>query len=107
MAEPAAKSPFSGATGIFFDDEPDEEIPHGDIVVYCARWCKDCKKAKAWLDERGLAYVEVDIDYNMAARTQVRKWANGFLVTPVIDVGGTIILDFDEPKLAEAVKKLK
>ncbi len=106
-AEPAAKAPFSGATGIFFDDEQEEEIPRGDIVVYCARWCKDCKKAKAWLDERGLAYVEVDIDYNMAARTQVRKWANGFLVTPVIDVGGTIILDFDEPKLAEAVKKLK
>jgi glutaredoxin len=104
----AAKSPFSAATGIFFEDEgEDDAIPSGDIVLYCARWCKDCKKAKAWLDERGLAYVEVDIDYNMAARTQVRKWANGFLVTPVIDVGGTIILDFDEPKLKEAVSKLK
>ncbi len=103
----SVKNPLSGATGIFFGDEQEEEIPRGDIVVYCARWCKDCKKAKAWLDERGLAYVEVDIDYNMAARTQVRKWANGFLVTPVINVGGTIILDFDEPKLAEAVKKLK
>lgn len=93
------------ASGVFFGDEQEEEIPTGDIVLYCARWCKDCKKAKAWLDERGLSYVEVDIDYNMAARAQVRKWANGYLITPVIDVGGTIVLDFDVPKLEQALRK--
>jgi arsenate reductase-like glutaredoxin family protein len=88
-----------------FSDLQEDEIPKGDIVLYCAKWCKDCRKAKTWLDERGLAYVEVDIDYNMAARNQVRRWANGFLVTPVIDIAGTIVLDFDIPKLEEALRE--
>jgi glutaredoxin len=92
------------SSGVYFGDAEDDEIPTGDIVLYCARWCKDCKKAKAWLDERGLAYVEVDIDYNMTARSRVRKWSNGFLITPVIDVGGTIVLDFDVPRLEEALR---
>lgn len=56
------------------------------------------------LDERGLADIEVDIDYNLAARSQVRKWGNGFLNTPVIDWGGTIILDFDLLKLEQALR---
>jgi glutaredoxin len=94
--------------GVYFDlqDTDDDTIPEGEIVLYCARWCRDCKKAKAWLDERGLKYVEVDIDYNMSARNQVRQWGKGFLVTPVINIGGTIVLDFDVPKLEEALRKL-
>jgi glutaredoxin len=90
---------------VYFEDVAEDALPEADIVLYCAKWCKDCKKAKAWLDERGLQYVEVDIDYNMAARTQVRQWSNGFLVTPVIDIKGTIVLDFDVPKLEEALRK--
>jgi len=98
-------APFT-TTGDYFSDLQEDEIPHGDIVMYCTKWCKDCKKAKTWLDQRGLAYIEVDVDYNMAARNQVRQWANGFLVTPVFDIGGTIVLDFDIPKLEEALRKL-
>ena len=85
----------------------EDEIPTGGIVVYCTRWCKDCRKVRAWLEERGLEYAEVDIDYNMAARNRVRQWANGALVTPTIDFYGTIILDFDAPKLETALQKWK
>ncbi len=101
----AVKSDPVKSMGTYFGEMEEDEIPTGDIVLYCARWCKDCKKAKAWLDERGLAFVEVDIDYNLTARAQVRKWANGFLVTPVIDVRGTVVVDFDVPKLEEALRK--
>lgn len=102
---PANVGPLPSA-GIYFDEPQEEDaIPQGEIVVYCAQWCKDCRKAKAWLDERRLKYVEVDIDYNMTARNQVRQWANGFLVTPVINFDGAIILDFDPTKLEEALRK--
>jgi glutaredoxin len=94
-------------TGAYFSEDEEDVIPHGEIVVYCTRWCKDCKKVKTWLEERGLSFMEVDIDQNMAARTQVRQWANGFLVTPVIDIYGTVVLDFDVAKLEEAVKRKK
>lgn len=89
------------------EDEPEPaELPEGEaIILYCARWCKDCRKAKAWLDERGMKYIEVDVDYDMAARSRVRQWANGFLVTPVLDVYGTVVLDFDVPKIEQALEK--
>ncbi len=103
-ADDVLKRSLSSATGVYFPEPEDEVIPHGEIVVYCTRWCKDCKKVKTWLEERGLSYVEVDVDQNMAARSQVRKWANGFLVTPVIDVYGTVVLDFDISRLEEALK---
>ncbi len=101
----AVKSDSYKSMSNYFGEMEEDEIPKGDIVLYCAKWCKDCKKAKAWLDERGLVYVEVDIDYNLTARAQVRKWANGFLVTPVIDVRGTVVVDFNESKLEEALRK--
>ncbi len=34
----------------------------GGVVLYSAAWCGYCKKAKAYLDGRGVAYREVDID---------------------------------------------
>jgi glutaredoxin len=77
-----------------------------DVIIYCARWCKDCRKAKNWLDERGLSYVEIDIDYDMEARKKVREWANGRLITPVFEVGETVVLDFDIAKLEEALIRL-
>jgi len=92
-------------TGVYFGEAENNPIPGSEVILYCARWCKDCRKAKAWLDERGVKYVEVDIDYDMDARTRVRKWANGFLVTPVIDFEGEIILDFNVEKLETAYKK--
>ena len=83
----------------------EEELPKGGIVLYCARWCKDCKRARAWLEERGLAFAEVDIDYNMTARSQLRKWANGAIITPAFDIYGTVVLDFNEKALEAALKK--
>lgn len=97
----------AASTGVYLDDQEQEAIPQADVLLYCARWCKDCRKAKAWLDEHEVMYAEVDIDTNIVARNQVRKWGNGYLVTPVIKIGDTIVLDFDEPKLEEAVRKFR
>jgi glutaredoxin len=104
QSEEKAVVELPASMGVYFGEDEVMETPRGEILIYCARWCKDCRKAKAWLDERGLKYVEVDIDTDMAARGRVRKWGNGFLVTPVIDFDGTIILDFDIPRLEEALK---
>lgn len=83
----------------------EEELPSDGIVLYCARWCKDCRKMKAWFEERGLAFLEVDIDENMTARNNVRKWGGGFLITPVVSIDGEIILDYDPAKVEEVLRK--
>jgi glutaredoxin len=79
------------------------ELPHGGIVMYCTKWCKDCNRAKDWLSERGLNYTEVDIYDVPGAVQQVREWAGGMVITPIFDIDGTIILDFDEEKLQQVL----
>jgi glutaredoxin len=80
------------------------ELPHGGIVMYCTSWCPACRRARAWFNARGLKFIEIDIDNNPAAAAQVKKWNNGSRSTPTFDIDGTILSDFDERKLTDAVK---
>ena len=78
-------------------------LPCGGIVMYCTKWCPDCRKARVWLQERNLAYTEVDIYSAPGIQDQVRKWGNGHLITPTFDIDGAIILDFDEANLKQTL----
>jgi peroxiredoxin (alkyl hydroperoxide reductase subunit C) len=79
-------------------------LPKGGIVMYTTSWCPDSKRARSWLKEHDLAYTEVDINAYPGASEQVKKWANGNLTTPTFDIDGTIVVDFDETRLAEVLK---
>jgi thioredoxin reductase (NADPH) len=78
-------------------------LPSGGIVMYCTKWCPDCRRARVWLKERNLDYTEVNIYATPGALDQVRKWGEGRLVTPTFDIDGAIILDFDEVKLRQVL----
>lgn len=82
-----------------------EELQQGGVVLYCTSWCPDCRKARKWLAEHQIDYVEVDIAANPKGSAQVRKWANGNLVTPTLDIHGTIVVDWDEEKVAHLLQK--
>ena len=78
-------------------------LPEGGVVLYCTSWCPDCKRARAWLKAQHIEYTEVDITATPGAALQVRKWANGSLTTPLFNIDGTIILNFDEARLKSAL----
>ena len=73
--------------------------PTGDLILYCTPWCPDCKRARSYLAEKGIPYVEVDISKDRAAAQRVRGWANGNETTPTFDVKGTIVVEFDRSRL--------
>jgi glutaredoxin len=93
----------SAASNLPLEVPQDAPLPHGGIVMYCTPWCGDCRRARAWLDERGLAYTEVDISRNPKARAQVRAWADGHETTPTFDIDGTILVDFKPERLAQVL----
>jgi glutaredoxin len=80
------------------------ELPQGGIVMYCTPWCADCARAATWLRRKGHTFREVNIYDTPGAAEQVRVWTGGHVVTPVFDVDGTIVVDFDEARLAELLK---
>lgn len=90
------------SAGVYIDEAEEDEIPVGDVILYCARWCKDCRKARAWLEEHDLAYVEVDIDHNLPARNRIRQLGGGRLIVPVVDLFGETVLDYN-PQRMEAI----
>jgi mycoredoxin len=61
------------------------------IVVYSTPWCGDCKAAKRFLGERGIAYEEVDIEQHPEAAELVMKLDDGMRKIPTLDVEGTIV----------------
>ena len=48
------------------------------IKIYGISTCGTVKKAKKWLDERGVDYEWSDFRKNPPAKTQVTSWANAF-----------------------------
>lgn len=80
--------------------EPEPEpAPAAEVVLYCTPWCPDCRRARAYLKENGIDFVEVDIIRNRAGAEQVRGWADGNETTPTIKIGDQVLIGFNRAKL--------
>ncbi len=74
-----------------------------DVILYCTPWCPTCLRARNYLKEHGIRYIEIDISKDREAARRLRNWANGNETTPTFDIKGHIIIDYDEQKLAEVL----
>lgn len=73
-----------------------------EIIVYSTPSCVYCNMAKTFFKNNGFEYK----DYNVAADLEKRKEMidkTGQMGVPVIDIGGTIVVGFDEKKLRTAL----
>jgi glutaredoxin len=86
-------------------EEPEAQpLPDGGIVMYCTKWCPGCVRARRWFEERGLEYVEVDVNTVPGAVEQVMAWNDGDRTTPTFNIDGEIVTNWREAKLIEALK---
>ncbi len=58
------------------------------ITLYGTAWCGDCRRAKTFLKERGIAYREINIDEDPDAEELVLKANNGKRKVPTIEFNG-------------------
>jgi mycoredoxin len=58
-----------------------------EITMYCTTWCVDCRRAKKFLTDRGVRFVEVDIDEEPDAEDLVILVNEGRRKVPTIKVG--------------------
>jgi glutaredoxin len=73
------------------------------VVMYCRPGCIDCRLAKAFLDQRGVVYTEIDVRADPQAEARLRTWTGGPLITPVFDIDGRIIIDLNRAELEQAL----
>jgi mycoredoxin len=77
-----------------------------EIIVYGTTWCGDCRRAKQFLRERGVAFREVNIDEMPDSEDLVLRVNNGLRKVPTIAVEGRYFAcsPFDPYLLAEELK---
>ena len=57
-----------------------------DVVIYSSAWCGFCVRAKALLDQRGVAYREIDVDGHRAHREEMIE-RSGRRTVPQVFIG--------------------
>ena len=68
------------------------------IVVYSTPTCPHCKRAKQFLEERGIPFQVVDVAADKSAREEMIK-KSGQMGVPVIEIDGVLTVGFDEAGL--------
>ncbi|WP_285417557.1 glutaredoxin family protein [Pseudomonas sp. efr-133-TYG-5] len=75
---------------------------NANVVLYATDWCGYCKQTKRFLDSKGIAFKEFDIEKDAEARKAYE--ALGGRGIPLIDVNGTLIRGFDPDEILAALK---
>ena len=73
-----------------------------EAIIYSTPTCVYCNMAKTFFKANGVAYK----DFNVAADLEKRKEMidkTGQMGVPVIDIGGQVVVGFDEPKIRETL----
>lgn len=77
-----------------------------DIEIYSTAMCPYCVAAKNLLQSKGLAWRELRIDVDPAARRTMLERAPGARTVPQIFINGTLVGGFDQLAAAERTGKL-
>jgi mycoredoxin len=56
--------------------------------MYTTAWCPDCRRAKSFMKERGVAFREVNIEDDPGAAALVMKMNDGKRKVPTLEIGG-------------------
>jgi mycoredoxin len=73
------------------------------VTMYTTAWCPDCRRAKAFMKERGVVFREVDIEQDRSAEAIVLEANQGKRKVPTFEIGARYFAcsPFDAALLAE------
>ncbi len=72
-----------------------------NIKMYTTTWCSDCRHAKRFLQERGIAYQEINIEEEDGAAEYVMSVNGGKRKVPTFEIDGRAfnLSPYDERRL--------
>ncbi len=71
----------------------------GDLVLYSATWCPECRRVKEILDEADVPYQEVDLDTDVTAEALVIEHSGGRRVVPTLKFDDRLFVFNPDPSL--------
>lgn len=77
-----------------------------NVRLFIKPYCGWCHEAMDWLKARGVDYEKLDVTSSRAALDEMVQ-ISGQKLTPVIEVDGRILADFDTDQLERFWKELE
>lgn len=74
-----------------------------DVTVYTSSTCPYCTLAKEYLDEKGIDYIEKNVQKDEEARKELMGM--GHMGVPVVIIADEEIVGFDKDKMDRALDK--
>jgi glutaredoxin len=68
-----------------------------EVEIYTTTYCAECKKAKAYMNKNGIAYIEYDVENDIELRKQF--YARGGRGVPLLFVKGERMVGFNAERL--------
>ncbi|MEK9647401.1 MAG: glutaredoxin 3 [Alphaproteobacteria bacterium] len=59
-----------------------------EVEIYSSMFCPFCHRAKRLLSEKGVVFIEIDVDMDGARRREMMERANGGHTVPQIFIDG-------------------
>ena len=76
------------------------------VTLYSTSTCKYCKHAEAFFKEHNVSYEKIDVGIDPVKRNEMIA-KSGQMGVPVMDIGGQIVVGYDEDALRELLLKDK
>ncbi len=74
------------------------------LKLYVKTWCPWCVRAKAWLDEHGYRYEQIDVEADPENYDEMIR-LSGQRFTPTLEADGKILPDFGPEELEAFLEK--
>jgi mycoredoxin len=58
------------------------------ITMYTTSWCRDCRRAKSFMQQRGIEFQEVNIEHDHSAEGLVIAANRGKRKVPTFEISG-------------------
>ena len=73
------------------------------VIVYTTSWCPTCRKAKAWMHDKGVVFEERDIEADRTFAKQMHR-INPRNSIPTFDVEGDVFVGFSSDWLERELR---
>jgi glutaredoxin 3 len=73
------------------------------VTMYSTATCKYCKHAEALFKEHNISFQKFDVGADPEKRKEMVE-KSGQLGVPVIDIGGEIVVGYDEETIKQLLK---
>jgi len=68
------------------------------VKIYTTPTCPYCRRLKAYLDEKGVVYENIDVSANPEAAKKVVE-LSGQMAVPMLEIDGGIVAGFDKERI--------